>query len=632
MFEISVKKVDFEKKNIIIKRNINLDKNLDCFILVSSSNENLAENLINNTLEFLIDKVSKNDTYNDFMIALEHLNSYLKTWRLDEEKKDSLDMIIGILNDNTYTFSNVWKSSAYLINKNSEIIELTESWENKEEFSYISEGKLLNWEIVISSTIELLNYLSKSDLIDGLILSEDIKIFNKNIKNILKSEIIDTNCLVSSMKFKSNKFVAEENDKKEIIKNYLAKTIDNKFAKIVIWKCLYSFDKLKTQSKTIKNIVLISGITIAVFFLYYSLSTLVSITTQTEVKETAKNNLIEVKNIIRIASENIANPDVFEKNIKDAEALVAEVEKQEIYLWDLSKITDEINILKKQFNKIEIFEENETNLIYALNSSDNVKIAKNNLVPYVISKKWVIWPILTTAKPQVYIFNNLSENEYFIDWFFIESNLFLLTNTSKIVKFTKNWYFNFVNVVWQTKWEDIKTMWSYSNNLYTLGIDNQLNKHSPSWNDFKAAESYLKKEDLTQIWDVLSIAIDWWFYMLKKDLTVVKFFSSPYRLESIMLNKLPKNYVLEEWKKTQIIARNNLNYVYMLLNDKIWIFKPNTTNYKNTQSLTYIWQIEWATKTIKDFYVNYDWEITVLNESWIYKLTFEISDDKVIIR
>lgn len=632
MFEISVKKVDFEKKNIIIKRNINLDKNLDCFILVSSSNENLAENLINNTLEFLIDKVSKNDTYNDFMIALEHLNSYLKTWRLDEEKKDSLDMIIGILNDNTYTFSNVWKSSSYLINKNSEIIELTESWENKEEFSYISEGKLLNWEIVISSTIELLNYLSKSDLIDGLILSEDIKIFNKNIKNILKSEIIDTNCLVSSMKFKSNKFVAEENDKKEIIKNYLAKTIDNKFAKIVIWKCLYSFDKLKTQSKTIKNIVLISGITIAVFFLYYTLSTLVSITTQTEVKETAKNNLIEVKNIIRIASENIANPDVFEKNIKNAEALVAEVEKQEIYLWDLSKITDEINILKKQFNKIEIFEENETNLIYALNSSDNVKIAKNNLVPYVISKKWVIWPILTTAKPQVYIFNNLSENEYFIDWFFIESNLFLLTNTSKIVKFTKNWYFNFVNVVWQTKWEDIKTMGSYSNNLYTLGIDNQLNKHSPSWNDFKAAESYLKKEDLTQIWDVLSIAIDWWFYMLKKDLTVVKFFSSPYRLESIMLNKLPKNYVLEEWKKTQIIARNNLNYVYMLLNDKIWIFKPNTTNYKNTQSLTYIWQIEWATKTIKDFYVNYDWEITVLNESWIYKLTFEISDDKVIIR
>jgi len=182
MFEISVKKVDFEKQNTIIKRNINLDNNLECFILISSSSQKLAENLLNNTLEYLIDKISKTDTYNDFMIALEHINLYIKNWKQDQEQKDELDMIIWILNENIYTFSNIWKSSACLINKNSEIIELTEKWENKEEFSYISEWKLTSWEIVISSTIELLNFLSKSDIIDWLILSEDIKIFNKNIK------------------------------------------------------------------------------------------------------------------------------------------------------------------------------------------------------------------------------------------------------------------------------------------------------------------------------------------------------------------------------------------------------------------------------------------------------------------
>lgn len=631
MFEISVKKVDFEKQNTIIKRNINLDKNLDCFILVNSSNEKLAENLINNTLEFLIDKVSKNDTYNDFMIALEHLNSYIKTWRLDEEKKDDLDMIIGILNENSYIFSNIWKSSACLINKNSEVIELTEKWENKDEFSYISEWKLLNWEILISSTIELLNYLSKSDLIDWLILSEDIKIFNKNIKNILKSEIIETNCLVSSLKFKSKR-IEEENTKFDIVKNNLAKVIDNKISKKIIWRILILSDKLKTKSKLIKNIVLILWISIAVFFLYYSLSTLVSITTQTENKETAKNNIVEIKNIIRIASENITNPDAFEKNIKDAEILIEEVQKQEIFLWDLTKLKDDINILKKQFNKIEIFETNETNLIQTIESKENIKIAKNNLIPYVIQKKWVVWPILNTQKPQIYTFNNLWENEEFIDWFFMDNNLFLLTNTSKVVKFTKNWYFSFVNVIWQNKWEDMKSLSYYWKNLYTLWKDNQLNKHISTVNDFKAAEPYLKKEDLNQIWEILWIAIDWWFYILKKDLTIVKFFSNPYRLESIVINKLPKNYTLEEGKKTQIIARSNLNYLYILLNDKIWIFKPNTTNYKNTQNLTYIWQIEWATKTIKDFYVNYDWEITVLNDYWLYKLKFEISDNKVLIR
>jgi len=438
MFEISVKKVDFEKQNTIIKRNINLDNNLECFILISSSSQKLAENLLNNTLEYLIDKISKTDTYNDFMIALEHINLYIKNWKQDQEQKDELDMIIWILNENIYTFSNIWKSSACLINKNSEIIELTEKWENKEEFSYISEWKLTSWEIVISSTIELLNFLSKSDIIDWLILSEDIKIFNKNIKNILKSEILDSNCLVSSMKFKSKKYI-KENEKFEILKNHLAKAIDNNFSKKIIWKSLIVFDKLKTQSKLIKNIILIWWISIAVFFLYYSLSTIVSITTQTEVKETAKVNINEIKNIISQASENIANPDAFEKNIKEAETLVSEVQKQEIYLWDLAKLTESINILKKQFNKIEIFEENENNLIQLIEWNNTVKIAKNNLIPYIIEKKWVVWPILSTAKPQIYTFNNLAENEYFIDWLFIDNNLFLLTNTSKIVKFTKNW-------------------------------------------------------------------------------------------------------------------------------------------------------------------------------------------------
>jgi hypothetical protein len=41
MFEISSKKVDSSKENILIKRNINLDKELDCFILISSKDANL---------------------------------------------------------------------------------------------------------------------------------------------------------------------------------------------------------------------------------------------------------------------------------------------------------------------------------------------------------------------------------------------------------------------------------------------------------------------------------------------------------------------------------------------------------------------------------------------------------------
>jgi hypothetical protein len=34
--------------------------------------------------------------------------------------------------------------------------------------------------------------------------------------------------------------------------------------------------------------------------------------------------------------------------------------------------------------------------------------------------------------------------------------------------------------------------------------------------------------------------------MLKEDLTLVKFFSNPYRVEGIILNNLPRNYTKEE--------------------------------------------------------------------------------------
>ncbi|PZM85048.1 hypothetical protein DLH72_02290, partial [Candidatus Gracilibacteria bacterium] len=175
MFEISVIEVDNQKDNVVLKKSINLDKNLDCFLMISSSNKGLAENLLNISLESIIDKISKEETYNDFGIALENINSFLKTWRTDSEQEDEVDMSISILNENNLMFSNIGKSTVYLVNKNSEIIELTERNENKKSFLFISSGSLANSEIIISSTVNILKYLSKSDIIDGMVLSNDIE-------------------------------------------------------------------------------------------------------------------------------------------------------------------------------------------------------------------------------------------------------------------------------------------------------------------------------------------------------------------------------------------------------------------------------------------------------------------------
>jgi hypothetical protein len=212
--------------------------------------------------------------------------------------------------------------------------------------------------------------------------------------------------------------------------------------------------------------------------------------------------------------------------------------------------------------------------------------------------------------------------------------MYLLTNLSKIVKFTKNGYFSYMDVIWQKTWEKAKEINSYAKNIYLIWENNQINKHTLNWNKFKAANWYLKKDDLTQIWDILSISIDGWFYILKKDLSILKFYKNPYRIETITLNKLPKNYNINN-NINNIIdlkARIDLNYVYLLMNNKIWVFKPNSKNYKNTTSLTYIWQIEGSKDIIKDFFINHDWEIVILNNKWLYKVNFEVSDDRLLIR
>lgn len=634
MFEISTIEVDNSKENIVLKRTINLEKWLDCFLMISSSSRSLAENLLNHTLESIIDKISKDETYNDFWIALENINSFLKNWRADLVEEDELDMSVSILNENNLMFSNIWKSTVYLINKNNEIIELTERNENKKSFLFISSWILANSEIIISSTLNILKYLSKSDILDWMILSNDIEIFNKNIKNILQSEIVEKNCIISSLKYK-NEFMMEEepNPKIEAIKDVAVKILDSNISQKIIWKSMILKEKIANQNKTVKNILFFWLIIFLILLLYLIISRIVSFSTKTDIKQEATNQIEQVNNYISEAQKNVTNAAFFNRNIEEAEKIIVSLEEKKLYENDILKAKNEINILKKQFNKIEIFESSASNLVYAEVSENNARILKSSGKTYIIIKKWIIWPIVSNTKPKTYTFNSLAENEEFIDAWILGQDVYLLTNTSKIVRFNKNGAFSFATVSWQQSWEEMKNIEAFRSRIYTLGKDNQIYRHDYSSIAFGKWIPLLKEEDKNALWENISMSIDWWIYIVWKDITKIKkLFTSPYRLEALILNKLPKNYVLEEGKRFEIKVWEKLNYVYMYLNNKIFVFQPNTTNFSNTRSLTYIWQIEGWNETILDFFVEKDWEIFILNNKWLYKQNFEVSNEKLILR
>ena len=636
MLDFDIKHLDSNGKNWVISKLINLDERLDLIVLISSKDKWLWELILNKILDTIIDNIDQKNIYKDFSHALENINGFLDTWRTGWDKIKGLNMVVGILSKNNLIFSTVGSPSCYFINSDREVVEITEREETRKEFGFISSGDMKYGEVITFSNIRLLDYLSFDDFKDGL-LHNDMKSFNKNILNILKEEAIKKNVGIISLKNNDEIVEKKENEMMSSLVDSSLKFFDNQFTKRILALYMIIKENLTNKSKTIRNGVFLLGILVAFILLYGIVSGVIRATSSSNDIEASKENLIKAKEYIRLASENINNPDIFTVNVKQAEDIVYEIQDKKLFLNDVGKVLDDIWVIKKQFNGIETFEKTPENLVYwDLNSEDTVKILKTVNKLYVLWKRSIIGPITAWDTPQEYIFENLAADDEFIDGTSQNDNLILMTKSWKVVNFAKNNFFSYLDVSGQDRWEKSPIVDSFLTNIYLLNEEeNQVIMHRKSGNGYTQGTDYLKKEDADSIGKILDIAIDGGIYMLKDDLSVVKLFRSPsYRLESLILNSLPKNYDIEEWKQnlTQIKARNNLNYVYIFLNNKILIFKPNTNRFQDTKSLEFIGQIEWRDFVIKDFYVNNDGDLMILWDDGVYRMNFEVSDGRLIVR
>ncbi|MCP4522701.1 MAG: hypothetical protein GY828_00620, partial [Candidatus Gracilibacteria bacterium] len=334
MFEYISNNIEINNENFIIKKNISLETNLNCFIHISSESKNYADALLNNILDSTIDKISPNNTYGDFSNVLENVNAYIKTRNEKKETPDKINVIIAVLNENSLVFSNIGRSTAYMINKNGEFIHLTENNDHAQSFSYISNGTLQDNEIVTFSSSELLQYITQSDMIDGLDHKKNLAHYISNIEQLLKGEILSENIVFSGFQYinPGQEEVSEENKYVKICEEKFLLFLDTAFMKKGLFYYSKLFDIIKHQSKQVKNILFLSGIIICIFFLYSTLSNIVSVATNDQAKEVSIDKLEQAKSYIRLAGENVANESAFNKYISDAENIINEVYKEKIFL------------------------------------------------------------------------------------------------------------------------------------------------------------------------------------------------------------------------------------------------------------------------------------------------------------
>ena len=639
MFDINQLKIDIKKENSILLKHINLDAELECFIIIDAKDTKIAEVLLTQILDLMIGNISKYNSYKDFSSCLEWINYFLKTWQNDGKKIKNLNVFIGILNKSNLIFSTIWNPGGYLVKRDGELIEIIEKGEKQNEFSFISSGDINDGETLILSNIRLLDTLSKTDIRESSEL-ENSKEITKNLEHILMGENMDENIWIIVLK--NNFFFEPKENKKahrilERLKHSFFKIGDNKMIKTAIAKLMHLYEQVSKQGKRVKNSIFVAGILISIILLYTIIGGVVGNTQTNKEISISQKQLEEAREYIRLANENVINPDVFDLNIKKAEEIVYEIQEKELFLTDIEKILDDITIIKKQFNGVESFSENQDNIISSAIPEDSIKILEINGKIYVVGQNKVIGPIIAWQQnPKQFVFENLEENDSFKEAIVMSDNsMIITTEKGKIVNFSQNGYFRYVDVLSQDTWELSEEIETFGQNIYFINKErNQIIKHKKRADNFEAWVNFLEEEDATSIGSIFSIAIDGGIYILKNDLTILKAFNSPkYRLESLLINQLPKNYQVENTSSTiKLKTRRELSYVYLFLNEKIWIFKPNSKNYQDTKNLTYLGQIEGKMYNIKDFYIHRDWEIYILNENGIYQLNFEISDDKLIIR
>jgi len=637
MLQTDLKKIDIGWDNTIKSYSLNLDDDLDCFILFSSKDSKLADILYHKITDAIIDRIHPKNVYKDFSSALENINAFLRTWRHEDGKIKWFHAIIGLYNKKTFLFSTVWKASCYLYNSWLSIIEASDSNEKPKDFSFISSGDIWSWEVMILSTVRLLDILSQDDLADWL-YGGDIKRSSDNIHTILLWENIGKNVWLITFR-KQSKIPVNSRFSYEKISYFVLRACDNTAVKRILWYTYHLRDRILSQSKKVKQVLLWMWVVFSAIFLYLILSSFFQVANTVTSTESMKLELLSAQENIRVASQNMNDSDMFMLNITTAQEIIESLQSENLFLSDLQILQDRIWILQKQFNGIETFSTNSENTIYNFSdtSSSIVKILSVNNKLYVVKNESIVWPVISWQDAKEHIFVDMSQWDSFIDATIYDTNIVLLTSSGKVVNFAKNNFFSYVDVLDQAQWEKSPIIASYASNIYMLSDQqNQILMHRKIGQDYSAGQSYLTDEDSMSTGRILSIAIDGWIYMLKLDGSVVKLYRSPtYRLESLVLNNLPKNYnfdSLDANKLPSIRARANLSYVYMLLDNRILIFKPNTTNFRDTKSLNYIGQVEGKDIIINEFYVDNDGEIFVASSNWVYKMEFDIWDDGIIIK
>lgn len=601
--------------------------------IISSAKENITSVVEDHLLESISGsewKIGEEDA--DFSYITESYNHFLTNLAVTDEQ--TVSIIFAVERNGHLMVSSIGESEVMLQEKWAAPNNIHEDTRGHHRFELIS-----SWEIPVDSSVFIVSKNLEGTLWDSF-YSDCANLESANFaditKEVLSREVQDTVHIIRirrkwSHPIKNISYPRSENKIWNFGKEKM-QTIKENF----VWneKLQSLRDRGHTfvsgQKKVFMTVFLLVGVGIFFALTSYLISALFEATgSQTQ---DAKNQIIKAKNLIESSQKLISNPWAFDATIKNAELILQELETKQLYAKDVKEQRDKIEALKKEIYDIQSINlDGKTSLIpFESSKVEPIAVYEKEKKLSVIGKKAMIYDyavgdtaIKTKSYPSAEIVRDAVDLE--------DGNFYLLTESNQIIASRKNSDISYIRVNGQDGWEKADGISTFNGNIYLWNsAEWQIYKHRPGLNGFSNKVPVLPNPSP---W-IVDIGIDGGFYIAKSDQRITRFLSTSNTETGILLNKIPGEYTV--WKninQTKLIVRNELNYIYIVDGNRLWIFQPDAKRFQDIRSWTYIAQIEILSKdALKDITIARDGLMYILTEKWVYDVVFEFVDNNIILR
>ena len=625
---------DPESTHIIRSHILHPHDDITIMCLVSAEKENVVSVLEDHLLESISSTSwAHGEKDADFTYITEKYNHFLKN--IAQEDLFHTGALFAILSEDELTVSVIWSMCALLREKKGELSTIAENQENVTEFTSVSSGKIPSGSQIFLSSKSLTSFLWEDFFDECSHLWNSL--FTETIQGILLRDAHDSIDLIHIS------FTADNIKKSHISSSRKV----NHQIDIARWFLLQAQDSLRhnrtievflekirifigTRNTQILILFLLIGAILFFGLISMLLWALFHATNTPQID--IKNQILQAQTLIEESQKLTSNSEAFNKNIHAAENILFKIRDRQEYMKDTQSLLQRIEAMKKEMYDIQTIDLKKRTSIIKFNPLDMSPIGvfesnnklnligkSSSLLGYI---KWSPLPSISSYPPgEEVISADITD----------DGNFYFLTKNMRVLS-TKRNEITYVNVTGQESWENASRIKTFNNNIYLIDTAWwQLYKHKPGVNGFSQKSGILAMS----LSGIVDIGIDGGFYILTDEPKIYRMIPKDgFTQSGIILNKVPGEYILGKNEgETHVIVKQNLNFIYILNGNRIWIFEPDSKRFQDIRSWTYIAQLEISTnENIRNISVPRDGLIYIVTNLWVYELPFEFVDKNIILK